>query len=184
MDYLIRFAVILIKNLWDLINLCAIMGSNDFIEFLIDIPKLVYFSDEPCKGCGGSGENNIADGPCCFCGGEGRDKIFDWRKAFEILASLTVVTQFLYINRELVKSQLPQLLIVETITNRDLHGGSLHGEFGPAFRQWLNKFSGHALIKEAEKAMKLAHCKMFHVKQVERFERFDAWVANGGFSCA
>lgn len=155
--------------------------SSDFVEFLIDIPSLVCFSNNPCRSCGGSGNSYINDSFCFFCDGKGKDRLIDWKKAFDLSASMSIITQFLYINRVLTGSQFPQLLTVKTTTSKDSHGVSLGGEFGPAFRQWLNGLGDYMVIAEAEKAMKLSYCKMFHVKQVERFARFSVIVRDDGF---
>lgn len=45
--------------------------------------------------------------------------------------------------------------------------------------EWF--FGSYTAITEAEEAMKIAYCKMFHVKQVKRLDRFNVDVESGGF---
>lgn len=132
--------------------------NNDFINFMIDIPVLKQ---------------------------EGTIK---WKRFFEILASLTVITHFINNFDKETKARTPQILTIKTVIHKDTSIGYIHGEFSKIFRQWMSSSHNYGsmggytttTITDAEKAMKTAYCRMFHVKQVEKPEQFKVFIATNG----
>ncbi|MDP2946315.1 MAG: hypothetical protein Q8N61_02580 [bacterium] len=140
--------------------------KDKFTEFLIRIPEIKKLTKKKCRSCGGTGKGEFrADEKCFSCNGKGKEIYYDFKQAETISASLTVFfTLTMYCGDEKeTSSSIPQLLTVQTITQRNMHGGSLWGEYSLHLRKWLASLwqDGCAPIPEMSRVMQTAYTKMF-----------------------
>lgn len=156
--------------------------KSGFIAFAAKIPKIKKLTDRKCRQCGGSGKDDLRDMECPFCDGKGREYIMDWRQAETISASFTVLTMVLNYCEKHTSVPFPQLMTVETITRRDMHGGSLGGDISIPLRQWLISVSHRGGTPEVTAAMKIAYGRMFGLRYYNDFHfRVDVREC-GGFT--
>lgn len=143
--------------------------KGGFTEFVIEIPTIKRHTDEICDNCGGSGRDDDFDRKCFHCDGTGREYAFDWHQAYAISASLTVFTLQLRYYEKGTSALHPQLMTVETITRKGMHGGSLGGEISIPLRQYLSSVKGCNTIPEMLEAMKTAYGRMLCLQKYDRF---------------
>ena len=134
----------------------------------------------PCRECGGTAK--LDDGfECLFCMGKGKETFFDWKPVFAISASFTLFSElasFKMEKTEATSAQFPQLILVNTITQQNSHGGSLGGIYSIPLTRWLSSLEPHVEITEMTAAMVRAWEKMF--RKVDEYDRhsFYANVTN------
>jgi len=141
--------------------------KDNFIEFLIKIPRVKKKTNETCPNCGGSGKSQYIslDRKCDFCGGTGKKYDWDALSSYAISASFTVFTSLLKYCEKDTSAAYPQLITVDTITHYDSHGGSLGGEISIPLKQYLMSLGGkYEELSEITQAMKIAYKRMlgFH----------------------
>lgn len=138
------------------------IGEKDgFVEFSVDIPIVRKKTDKKCSFCSGSGKDDFYKIDCRSCKGTGKESILDWKKVYTISASFTALTKLFQIFDGDTSSSFSQLITLHTITERDMHGGSLGGEISIALKKWLNYFKEHTEISEMAQAMAVTYSKMF-----------------------
>ncbi len=140
--------------------------KDKFIEFLIRIPEIKKLTRRKCRSCDGTGKDEFRAGEKCFnCSGKGREFDYDFMQAETISASLVVffVLAMLSEKEKETSSFIPQLLTIQTIILRDMHGGSLWGEYSLHLCKWLTSLwqGGHTPIPEMSRAMQTVYTKMF-----------------------
>lgn len=151
--------------------------NKDFFEMEAELPVLRKKSKEPCLFCKGTGKADFLDGICICCNGEGRSYLYEWGKAFAISASFTVFFLFSFNPEIQTSSNLKQLMAVQTITESNIHGGSIWGDFSSLLINWLKT------IKETQNFLTLirkasmgAYVKM-DGRKLDIFHDYDFRVA-------
>ena len=150
--------------------------DKNFIEIEVELPILRKKSDEPCGFCNGTGKNIIfPDEVCRICKGRGDSYFYDWGKAFAISATFTTLFLFFNYPNFQINSGLKQLMTIETVTIRDVHGGSLGGDFSALLVNWLRKMKleeSRNLLTLVRKASINAYTKM-DCRPLDTFDRYD-----------
>lgn len=148
--------------------------TEEFVEFLIKIPIVKKETDKNCPYCKGSGQDTLLDfeRECLYCEGTGKEHLYDWKPAYTISASFTVFSCLSRHPKKETSATFPQLLTITTITTRELHGGSLSGEFSVPLCNWMdslreNTAPNRATIPEMIKAMKVAYSRMLGLTEFE-----------------
>jgi len=151
--------------------------KDGFYEFMIEIPKVKKDSGKKCGYCEGSGEDRFLARKCLFCNGKGKEYIYDWQNAYAISASFTTFSVFAHFYQGNTSCLNLQLLFVETITDKNMHGGSLFGMYSIPLVKWLGSFGKHAIMVEMQEAMKITYFHMFGKDDYLKHE-FIAYVAD------
>jgi len=135
-----------------------------FINLLIPLPKVKKPTGLPCKECEGAGQRDEMD--CLYCEGEGQVMELDLTEVNRISEKLALLTRLLrYPPEQDTPSDLPQLLVVETMFREDMGGGSLWGEYSVPLVNWLGILGWErAEIPEMAEAMKVAYTHMMGSK--------------------
>ncbi len=139
------------------------VGEKDsFVEFEISLPVYKNKTDKDCEKCDGTGESGIEGIRCSGCNGTGKKIIYDAKKHHALPASFTLFSTFTRFVETKTSALFPQLLTVQTITQKGLHGGSLSAELSIPVVKWLAyKFEGeNSVLPEVVQAMKSAYSKM------------------------
>lgn len=138
------------------------LGENgEFIEFAVDIPVIKKESKDVCRNCGGSGKDKYEGDKCLFCNGTGKKPGINWRMAYCISASFTILLTLLSTQKDKTNCELPQLFEINTITHEDTHGGSLNGQFSVPLVNWLKRFNHSREISEIKDTMIKTYGHMF-----------------------
>jgi len=119
--------------------------------------------DEVCPECLGKKEDESGF-DCLHCGGKGKKTYFDWKPAFAVSASFTLffhLASFKMAREEATSCHSPQLILVNTMTEHNSHGGSLDGTYSIPLAKWLSSFEPNTEKKEMTQAMIRAWEKMF-----------------------
>lgn len=109
-----------------------------------------------CTFCN-NGINSLGD-DCRWCKGRGQevDSYMDWKALYAISASLTLFFEFASLSQDvnkMVASKFPQLILINTTTIKDMHGGSLDGTYGIPLVNWFMSFTVNKEIGEVVSAM-------------------------------
>lgn len=129
-------------------------------------------ADKMCPECGGSGKDDIA-GVCLFCDGKGKEEHIDYQLAYAISASFTLFFELTALQMrkdEATSCSFSQLVLVDTITERKQHGGSLGGTYSVPLSRWLSLFEPDTEIAEMTQAMVYVWEKMFG--RVDKYEGY------------
>lgn len=102
--------------------------ANGFLEYKIPTPRIRKFTDNPCSHCDGKGWDKELDRDCLWCE-KGVVSYYDWNAAFAVSASLTLLFRVMRFPEEETTATIPQLLCVDMVTAKGMHGGSLGGEY-------------------------------------------------------
>lgn len=149
--------------------------DDEFIELIVKIPTIKKPAGK-CTFCNGSGRDKYLRTECISCDGSGKGYDFDWQTAYAISASFTTFFHLISCPEQETSSSLMQLLVVQTITVRDMHGGSLGGKYGVSLVKWLGSLwaSGNSEMHEMTNAMKVVYKKLF--KKVDVFDCHQTWA--------
>lgn len=157
--------------------------TEEFVEFRATIPQVKKQTGKPCPSCKGTGKNEIfPESKCLYCDGEGKKWRHDWRPVDAISASFTFFTLLSRYPEKETSSSLLQLFTVRTITLKEMHGGSLDGEFSRPLVEWLRtvaKMGKEVKIPEIAQVMMVAYGRMFGLKDYDRFS-FKAYLSEKG----
>lgn len=155
--------------------------GKDFISFKINIPVFEKQSDTNCSRCHGTGKEESSERDCLACRGEGKESVFNWKPMYAISASLTIFFElaFLKFNKEDKTScGFPQLITIETHTEKQIHGGTLGGVYSIPLANFLSSFQPKTEITEMTDAMIGSWRKMFcKLSQYDKYS-FYSQVAN------
>lgn len=140
------------------------------MEFIIKIPRIKKWTNENCGNCNGSGKEIFIGSrrDCGDCEGVGQEVIFDWQSAFAISASFNVFTALARFPKMETSAPFLQLMTINTITDRGMHGGSLSGEYSLPLVKWLASLFGTGSLSEMVQAMKIAYNQMFGLRESEQ----------------
>lgn len=157
-------------------------GEKDgFIEFMAEIPQVKKKTDKKCTDCKGTGEKKYdRNEKCLFCDGSGREWVMDWKGVYAISASFSALTGWLRFCEIETSATYPQLLTVQTITEQDMHGGSLSGDISIPMHKWLKSLGERVELTGMTRAMKIAYDRMYGLSNSNQY-RFNAYTANGRF---
>lgn len=156
--------------------------KEEFVEFIVEIPKVRKKTGRVCEHCKGSGKDDYSDG-CLSCDGKGEEYIYDWNKAQAISASFTVFFNFSHFPEKETSSSLIQLMTVQTITLKESHGGSLDGEYSIPLSNWFRQLEQRGKsepLEAAVEAMWSIYKKMINWPRLYPRYLFRAWVHDGG----
>ena len=107
--------------------------KDGFVELKANLPVVRKKDDKPCDICDGTGKNKSFGDECIRCDGNGVSYIYDWKEAFALSATFTLLFTYLYMPEKSIDSKSHyQLITICTITQKEAHGGSLCGEFSKA----------------------------------------------------
>ena len=152
--------------------------EKDFIIFEARIPQVKKQLNEACHECNGSKQDrNLEREKCLYCNGTGRENIMDWKPVNAISATFTVFLSLASLRcykKDRTSCALPQLLTVETITEKKMHGGSLGGVYSIPLVGFLSSFDEDTEIVEMTKAMIKAWDKMFG--KTDKYQRHSFWA--------
>jgi hypothetical protein len=155
---------------------------DNFVEFEITTPKIKEITASPCVGCNGTGlREDYYDSKCAFCDGTGYKWSMQWEEIVKISATFSILTTWLKYPDIETTSPLPQLLILDTITQEGLNGGSLGGDIGIPFKLYLESLGERVELPRATIAMKNAHNHMFGNPDLYQDWDFGAYVRSGKF---
>lgn len=158
--------------------------TEEFVEFVAVIPRIEKQTGKPCPSCKGSGKNEFfPEDKCLHCEGEGKEWKIYWCPAYAISATFTIFFLLSRFPEKETSSSLLQLLTVCTATLKEMHGGSLDGEFSRPLCQWLRSLvaSGETNLPVITRAMVMAYGRMFRLKDFYRFSfRADIRGEKGG----
>jgi len=169
--------------------------KNGFLEYLVPLPKIKVETGNRCKDCKGSGKDSFAqsygddDRRCLYCDGSGKERVCNWQMAHAVSASLNVFFSISRYPKKETSASFPQLMLLDTTTDTDMHGGSLWGEFSVPLTKWLASLyqGGNTPIPEISQATKIAYGHMFNGLRSFDVYDFRAYVGNdkGGlvFDC-
>jgi hypothetical protein len=156
--------------------------EKDFMIFEARIPQVEKQLNEACHECNGTKQDRNLEGKkCLYCKGTGREMVMDWKPAYAISATFTIfssLASFMHCKKHKTSCAFPQLLTVETITEKEQHGGSLYGVYSIPLARFLSSFEPNTEIIEITRAMIKAWDKMFG--KTDKYERLSFWakVAN------
>lgn len=144
--------------------------KENFVEFIVKIPKVKKWTNEDCSYCYGSGKEIFVDSrrDCYRCEGTGKERIIDWHPAYAISASFSIFTTLARFPRVETSAPFPQLIIINTMIGMGLHGGSLGGEYSAPFVKWLSSLSGS--IPPMVDAMKISYNRMLGLHKFDQFD--------------
>ena len=135
--------------------------TNGFMQFLIPIPFVNKQTGDDCVYCRGTGKENRGR-ECISCDGTGKEHVFDYKEANTISASFTLL--FPIICQQIETNSEPyQLMGIQTITGKEMHGGSLFGTISTPLYLWLTNLGSKAkdLENKVIEAMEIAFNKMW-----------------------
>jgi hypothetical protein len=139
--------------------------EKDFIVFEVRIPQVEKQLNEVCHECNGTKQDRNLEGEkCLFCKGTGRESAMDWKSAYAISATFTVffsLASLRHCKKDKTSCAFPQLLTVETITEKRQHGGSLGGVYSIPLAGFLLSFEENTEITEMTEAMLSWRCLRF-----------------------
>jgi hypothetical protein len=152
--------------------------KKEFVEFVVEIPRIRQKTDKSCPHCNGSGRDDFFKRKCDRCKGTGTEHIDDWKPAYAVSASFTVFFTFSFHPGEETSSSLIQLMIVRTVTHGDMHGGSIGGEFSVPLCNWMDSLreKGESNIVEMVEAMQITHRQIWGILEPYRKYYFRASV--------
>lgn len=157
--------------------------KEDFAEFSANIPLIKKYSGKKCGDCNGSGKDQLREDECLRCMGTGKEWFYDWKLAFTVSASFTTILTWVRFPQKETSCPIPQLMTVETITEDDMHGGSLWGEYSVELCNWMRSLylqnKDRYEITEMVEAMRITHKRMFG--KINKFDEHQIWarVASG-----
>lgn len=155
--------------------------KEGFIEYMAEIPQIKKKTGKKCTDCKGTGKRKYdPDEKCLFCDGSGQEWTMDWKDAFAISASFSILTGWLRFCEIETSAIFPQLLTVQTISEEGMHGGSLSGDISIHMRIWLESLGERVELTEMTRAMKIAYSQMFGSRDYNMY-RFNAYATNGRF---
>lgn len=131
-------------------------------SLVLPIPVIEKENKEPCHLCNGTGKSFYDDETICFaCNGRKKERRLDWDTAYQISATLTVLFRRINYLTEIAESSKSQLLMLETVTARELHGGSLSGTYNQTLIRWLMRLHPGTPLTCMTEAMRLCHSTQF-----------------------
>ena len=151
--------------------------KNGFIDLKAILPVVRKKEDRPCGYCNGTGKNELfADENCIICKGEGISYIYDWKEAFALSATFTLLFTYLHTTEKSIDSKSRnQLITVYTNTHKEAHGGSLYGEFSKAIVSWMKNIGCvESFLNSLKIVTTKAYGKMYGCK-LDKVEIFDAY---------
>ncbi|MCK4783836.1 MAG: hypothetical protein KAV87_08815 [Desulfobacteraceae bacterium] len=149
--------------------------TEEFVEFLVKIPRVKKETGKKCSYCQGSGRDERLDNKCISCDGKGKEYIYDWQPAYSISASLAVFSRLSEYPEKETSSNFLQLLIVTSAAK-----GGLSGMYSISLCQWLSSFELNTEIPEMVQAMQLAYGYMMDGLSDYDRRHFRAVVAHKG----
>lgn len=137
--------------------------EGGFIKFFTKIP--VIKKEDVCGFCNGTGKDKVSGGKCSDCNGKGKIPSTNFKQAYEISASFTMLFKLLGYPETPEKdtsAPFPQLMMLRTKTSAGLHGGAITGMFSPFLVKYLiSQISTNKIIPEMTQAMRLCFWQMF-----------------------
>jgi len=148
-------------------SLKKVAEFEETVDYLFAFPKYEITTHRPCMDCSGTGKNEFEES-CHYCNGD-KVKIFmDYRNVSISAISLSLFFDCAHFYQGETLSKKPQLLLLSTIVQAGLHGGSLSGKFGFEMANYLHLLTGD-LFKKLTKAMMFAHASMVKIRSDYKF---------------
>jgi len=138
--------------------------SGEFSEFDLLIPNFTIVQDEICSDCRGSKKAHWGGESCFSCGGTGKEVHYDWHLAYKVSATLNVILTWLNWTdcEQVTSSSLVQLLKVEIVTMKRMHGCAIAGEYSISLANILRSFKKEIYLDEVTDPMRIAYARMLN----------------------
>ena len=145
------------------------------------MPRRFVPTEETCKQCEGSGENDWGDGDCSSCYGEGKEISDEYLKLFEVSASLTIL--FIWLSSPQIETgaATSQVMCVQTHSDIGMHGSSIGGAFSSELSSYLAVMPENTLLTEIKKATKQAYENMMGDRLEYFQDDFQSYVGENGY---
>lgn len=153
------------------------VDQRGMLVFQTEIPKLAKPIDEKCRAC--KGDKHFS---CTVCFGVGKEISIDWKTAFNLSASLNVLTRYLSSPSKETSANFPQLITLRTKTDNDQHGGSLWGKISQNLHNHIKSLNEHSLNKIITPAMVVSYQRMFFSASFLKSFFVTERQSNGGLS--
>lgn len=137
-------------------------------SLILPIPIIEKEIKESCHLCNGTGKSFYDDElPCFNCKGRKKERILDWDSAYRISATLTVLFESINYLDDIPESSQSQLLTLETLTQKEAHGGSLHGTYSKTLVRWLSRVHPGTPVACMIQAMRDCYTAQFGAEESE-----------------
>lgn len=139
---------------------------GDYLEFRVQLPKIKNRTSLACVNCSGTGKSieNFRKGETClYCDGNKVQHTYDWKSAYAITSSLSLLFFILDVEKE-TKAKEYQHALVSMSAQYGSQGSSIDGFFGTDFMDYIssNPFElRNIILKNVAEAMNDAHAYMF-----------------------
>jgi len=162
--------------------------AGGFVDFAIPIPRVKVWEKTPCSHCEGSGKSEYGPGKCIFCEGKGKEHRMEWKKPYAISATFTLFTTLASIfgYESETSAKIPQLLTLQTITMKDMHGAEIGGELSPFVLEWIiekaeQKEKDEFSIAPVEEALRNTYKRMMGGSSGYSERGIRSWGRKSGF---
>lgn len=143
-----------------------IRDDGEYIEFLALLPRIKIRTHLACEHCDGTGKSldEWREGEECLrCDGSGIKHVYDWRSAFAVTSSLSLLFMILDFSEETSAKEY-QHVVVSMCADHGQHGSSIDGCFGADFLDYICSNQSELdmiILKEVTEAMIVAQEHMF-----------------------
>lgn len=145
--------------------------KDGFLNFKAHLPVIRKKDDKSCGYCKGTGKKDLfEDEKCLFCEGDGFPFYYKWEEAYALSATFTLIFAYLQISEKESGSGKSQLITVSTITDREMHGGSLSGQFSIGLISWMRTIKNP---KNLLISLKKATIKVFEIMDTRSINGVD-----------
>jgi hypothetical protein len=148
-------------------SLKKVAEFEETVDYLFAFPRYEITTHRPCMDCSGTGKNEFEES-CHYCNGDKVEIVMDYRNVSISAISLALFFDRAHFYQGETLSKKPQLLLLNTIVQAGLHGGSLGGKFGPEMAEYLHLLTDGS-FKKLTRAMMFAHSSMVKFRAHDEF---------------
>ncbi len=132
-----------------------------------------------CQDCKGEKKDAFGD-DCRNCKGEGKmvETLLDFDACYVVSATFSIFFTLMSFGQNkdhAVISQKPQLILIDTTTQKSTHGGSLCGRYSVPLVNWLSAFKPNTSLRKMENAMLITHKRVFGSKSSD-YDHHSIWA--------
>lgn len=150
------------------------------LTYRLNLPIIKKLGDTKCSYCNNGIKHKTGD-ICSYCDGGGKEYDFDYKPAYALSLGLQMLLYCLSdtttISEGLV--DIKQLLTLNIVTNNDMNGGSVFGQYSPYMVSLLKLMGEDIEFTEAEEIMMKVHCHMwqgtkYHLREFRAYQHLPA----------